>query len=70
MALEASADGSSFSEIMRWDEAYFDTDSSEANNPNGVTYGHIIYDFTGMYLNPNFTFRFTWVTDASDNNYA
>lgn len=64
MALEISNNnGASFQELLRWDEAYIDSDSS----PTGTA----TYHFTGVQIPSNysvsfFKFRFRWVTDGSD----
>lgn len=70
MTLEVSDDGSNFIEIARWDESYLDTDNIEWNNTNWLTYAHLIYDLTWMYISSNFTFTFRRVTDWSNNNYT
>ncbi|PIV11246.1 hypothetical protein COS50_00940, partial [Candidatus Roizmanbacteria bacterium CG03_land_8_20_14_0_80_35_26] len=65
MALEISSDGSNYSEILRWDEAYLDSDTNEANNTNGKTTDFLTTIINSSYFTSNFKFRFRWVTDAS-----
>ncbi|MDP4011793.1 MAG: S8 family serine peptidase [Candidatus Roizmanbacteria bacterium] len=68
MALEFSNDGgSSFTEVLRWDEAGLDFDS----DPSGsAEYYFQDLSIPGEYLSTNFKFRFRWITDSSDNDYS
>jgi len=65
MSLEISSDGSSFNEILRWDEPYLDSDS----DPTGAVGGYLYEVIPSEYLTSNFKFRFRWVTNSSDNEY-
>lgn len=61
MALEYSSDGgSTFSEVLRWDEAALDAD----NNPDGSATYHVrSLSIPDRYATGNFTFRFHWITN-------
>lgn len=69
MALEISSDGTTFTEILRWDQP-------ELNALNLANYGVIsdAYYFENInipteYLTSNFRLQFRWVTNESDNEY-
>jgi len=67
MNLEFSSDGgNSFTEVLRWDEYYLDSDT----NPSGsAAYYFENLNIPSQYLVNNFVFRFHWVTNSSNNNY-
>ena len=66
MVLEFSSDGgSSFSEVLKWDEAMIDSNT----DPSGGAMYHFIGGISDQYLTTNFKFRLRWVTNSSDNNY-
>ena len=68
MALDYSSDGgSTFTEILRWDEWY----TSSLLQYNYISSGaaNIKDSIPSQYLTNNFKLRFRWVTDSSDNNY-
>jgi subtilisin family serine protease len=76
MQLEYSADGITFTpaedpfnppEAFKWDESYIDSDSSPVGSAEW-TFDNL--DIPSQYHTANFKYRFRWVTDASDNNYA
>jgi len=67
MMLEISADGTNYTEVLRWDEAYLDSDTNENNNINGKTTDFLTAKIKNSYLTPNFKFRFRWVTDTVGN---
>ncbi len=63
MALEISADGSSYTEALRWDEVALE-DLGLRDGDYSLAY--LTYELPSMYINDNFRMRFHWVTDASD----
>ncbi len=65
MALEVSSNGSTFTEISRWDEPELDSDADSTGSSAAYLYEVI----PSEYLTSNFKFRFRWVTNASDNAY-
>lgn len=66
MSLYFSSNGSSFTEIARWDEYTLDDDENPAG-PSPIRWLEI--GIAEQYLTANFTLRFRWTTDGSDNNY-
>lgn len=67
MVLEFSSDGgSSFYQVLRWDEAGIDSNI----DPSGSAVYHLTdFSIPNQYLTNNFVLRFRWVTNDSDNNY-
>lgn len=70
MALEYSNDGgTSFNEILKWDEYFIDWINGDSDSTGSAT-----YDFTlnipEEYLINNFKFRLRWRTNASSNDYS
>ncbi|MBI2314517.1 S8 family serine peptidase [Candidatus Daviesbacteria bacterium] len=64
MALEVSSNGTDFTEIMKWDEAFLDDDLIESNNTNGKAVFYLTPTIPTNYFTSNFKFRLHWVTDA------
>lgn len=65
--LEFSPDGSTYTEVLRWNEAYLDNDS----DPTGFAVAHFNnLQLPSEYLTSRFRLRLRWVTDGSDNYYA
>lgn len=64
MALEISSDGSSYSELFKWNEVAIDSD----RNPDSYAMYHFQdVDVPSQYLTSSFRFRFRWVTDSGSN---
>ncbi|MFC1727572.1 tandem-95 repeat protein [Patescibacteria group bacterium] len=66
LSLEFSADGTNYSEVLRWDEVAIDDNT----DPNDAALDFIEYDIPSNYFTNNFKIRFRWVTDSSDNDYG
>ena len=66
MALEISSDGTNFTEVGRWDEAFLDNDSSPVNTSPVI---YLSANFGTQDLTSNFRFRFHWITNSNDNSY-
>jgi len=66
MALEVSGDGSTFTEIYRWNEAKLPT-LIDGGCGSGGCGAPVYVDVGSTFLTSNFTYRFHWVTDSSLN---
>jgi len=67
LALDLSSNGgSSFTEAVRWNENVLD-DDFDPDNVSAVRSYNV--QLSSAYNTSNFTFRFRWLTDATDNNY-
>jgi len=66
MALEFSSNGSTFTQVLQWDEAAIDSDT---NPSDGAVYHFENLSIPTQYLTSNFKFRLRWVTNSSDNDY-
>jgi subtilisin family serine protease len=67
MALEVTSNGTTYNELVRWDESIIDTWNGDPVDDTGSA----IYGFEGIsipaqYLTSNFRMRFRWVTDSSN----
>ncbi|HTM68404.1 MAG TPA: S8 family serine peptidase, partial [Candidatus Binatia bacterium] len=72
VALEFSSDGTNFTEFERWDEAALDMYNGESPlNSSGAAQALITnISIPTAYLTANFTYRFRWVADASNDVVA
>lgn len=66
MTLEVSANGTTFSEAMRWNEWWIDSDVSSS----GAAFAILEYDLPSQYLTSTFKMRLRWVTNSSGSGSA
>lgn len=66
MTLEVSGDGSTFTEIYRWNEAKLSS-LTEGGCSGGNCFAPVSVSIGNTYLTSNFAYRFHWVTDSSLN---
>lgn len=69
MALEYSSDGIQFNEIMKWNEYILDSINGDSNSAGAALYKFSSLPIGSQYFSNNFTLRFRWVTNSSDNSY-
>lgn len=67
MSLEASGNGSDYTELVRWDEAFLDGLNGDPVDPTGAASFYIEdLEIPSQFLSANFNFRFRWVTDLNN----
>ena len=64
MSLWVSANGTSFTEILRWDEAYLEDMGIRAGD---YTFSSLSFELPSQYITDNFKLRFGWVTNSSNS---
>lgn len=64
MSLEMTGDGSTYTELGRWNEATYDNDADSTNTPPVV---ELYANLASSVLTTQTRFRFRWVTSGSDS---
>ncbi|MFA6486187.1 MAG: S8 family serine peptidase [Candidatus Magasanikbacteria bacterium] len=70
LSLEMTSNGVDYYPAQRFDEFVLDNDSSPENNYSGEAINGYSVILSKDYLTSNYAFRFRWVTNDTDNNYA